>query len=47
VYVIVDGGVDVDAFHDKETVPPSAVNATKFVGCVGEDIVLLYYYILI
>jgi hypothetical protein len=23
VYIIVDGGVDVDAFHDKETVPPS------------------------
>jgi hypothetical protein len=32
VYIIVDGGVDVDAFHDKETVPPSEAIAIKFVG---------------
>jgi hypothetical protein len=45
VYVIVD--VPDEAFHDKETVPPSAVNATKFCGWGGADIILLSLKIII
>jgi hypothetical protein len=46
VYVI--GNVPDEAFHDKETVPPSAVNATKFCGWVGgADIILLSLKIII
>jgi hypothetical protein len=29
---MVDGGIDVEAFHDKEMAPPSEAIAIKFVG---------------